>query len=360
MKLVYEAQGLYVKRRYVSEVNLGTTYSQTRGAVVLFSRRSGTRMCRYLSSCVAEYKYIGTLTYPGFDESVGYPDWMVDGKLVKEHLASFIREYKRKVFEGLHRDEEKTFSFFWFLEFQERGAPHFHYFTTHVPHIRERESLTVGEINKKIRDIIARLWNRIVAPNDEAHYKAGTQFDVLRSKRGGSISYAAKYARKQAQKRVPCGYENCGRFWGVSGLRAVVAASLVFAARHARSEAVKKLEERLAKLIKATAVAHNCKIFGAENGEKWRTIKLKPEIVDLVQGFIHDSAHELQKICKKSEGMLPFYVWEDPEDTEDDEFFQLPEKEAIWFWALKSVGWSYIGDRVDLSQEYSRRATLRE
>jgi hypothetical protein len=36
-----------------------------------------------------------------------------------------------------------------------------------------------------------------------------------------------KYAAKSEQKTVPDGYENVGRFWGVSGLRAVVAATIL-------------------------------------------------------------------------------------------------------------------------------------
>lgn len=172
-----------------------------RAGIVQFSAGAGVRMRRYLRECLAVYVNMVTLTYPGFYES--------DGAIVKEHLRRFIQELKR--YSERHAKDEGTrfdYSVFWFLEFQERGAPHFHLFTTHnYPH-----------------EWVAKTWYRIVDSEDERHLHAGTRIEALRSGKGGTISYATKYAVKQQQKVVPIEYDNVGRFWGVSGARATLSA----------------------------------------------------------------------------------------------------------------------------------------
>ena len=176
-----------------------------RTAIVGLSQSSVGRMRRYLASCEAEYRNMVTLTYPH-----GYPS---DGRLVKEHLRRFLQESRR--FRERYRDDRESvpvkWSAFWFLEFQARGAPHFHIFTTgFLP-----------------ASWVAATWYRIVNSEDLRHLRAGTRVEGLRAGRSGSIAYAMKYAAKSEQKTVPDGYENVGRFWGVSGLRAVVAATIL-------------------------------------------------------------------------------------------------------------------------------------
>lgn len=172
-----------------------------RSRVVGFSEGSAVRMRRYLRECLAEYIVMVTLTYPGFYSS--------DGTVVKEHLRRFLQELRR--YSDRHdKDAGQRFRFsaFWFLEFQERGAPHYHLFTTHAyPH-----------------EWVAKTWYRIVNSEDERHLHAGTRVEQLRAGKLGTIGYATKYAIKQAQKAVPAGYENVGRFWGVSGDRYTLAA----------------------------------------------------------------------------------------------------------------------------------------
>jgi len=142
-----------------------------------------------------------TLTYPN-----EYPH---DGALVKYHLKRFLQEIRRAAISSGRKD---SYSSFWFLEFQERGAPHFHVLTTEF--IR--------------KDELAQLWYGIVASGDEKHLKAGTSVEKLRLGRKGMISYAKKYALKSCQKVVPDHYQNVGRFWGVSGVKTVTAADVTF------------------------------------------------------------------------------------------------------------------------------------
>jgi hypothetical protein len=118
-------------------------------------------------------------------------------------LQECKREYIRQ------NGDDGTYSAFWFLEFQARGAPHFHIFCTWSPN----------------KEWVAKTWYFIVGSEDDRHLRAGTRVEFIRSGRAGTISYASKYAAKQEQKDVPSDYENVGRFWGVYGRRAVVSAS---------------------------------------------------------------------------------------------------------------------------------------
>lgn len=178
-----------------------------RGRVEGLSDSSAKRMRRYLRSCVANYRYMITLTYPFNYES--------DGAVVKEHLRRFLQELQRKAELNSYG---VGFSAFWFLEFQERGAPHFHIFSTYSPqdHSRGKDSF------------IKKTWYRICGTDDERHLVAGTREEVLETGRDGTISYASKYAAKSAQKEVPPDYKNCGRFWGIHGMRSTVCAVVRF------------------------------------------------------------------------------------------------------------------------------------
>lgn len=123
-----------------------------------------------------------TLTYPA-----QFPS---NGKTVKHHLE-LMREWFR--YRGV--------SAFWFLEFQARGAPHFHLFTDNPVDAKE----------------LSRKWYEVVGSGDEKHLRAGTQIQRIR-KPYAIAAYAAKYATKAEQKAVPSDYSNVGRFWGGFGI----------------------------------------------------------------------------------------------------------------------------------------------
>jgi hypothetical protein len=228
---VYKCSGnlLIIKEhvRAVPRQFIGTV----RDAVMQFSAGSAMRMRRYLRECMAEYKIMLTLTYPGF-----YPS---NGKAVKEHLRRFLQELRREYIRR-HSDDGRHSSF-WFLEFQQRGAPHFHIFCTWSPS----------------KEWVSRRWYDIVHSEDIRHFHAGTRVEVLRSGRAGSISYASKYANKQYQKEVPENYENVGRFWGIYGRRSVMAAATFVTNR-----------ERVASDVRASLIllykAINAALFNGE------------------------------------------------------------------------------------------------
>lgn len=196
-----------------------------RSAIKCFTANSARRMRRYLRECMSEYSTMVTLTYP-----CAYPS---DGKAVKEHLRRFLQECKREWERHAEKCgfDERLFSAFWFLEFQERGAPHFHIFLTWAPN----------------HTWVARRWYEIVDSEDNRHLQAGTRTEYLRTGRAGTISYASKYAAKMEQKIAPEGYENVGRFWGVCGRRSVVsAATYVSRADVAKKDVLKPLDKMIA------------------------------------------------------------------------------------------------------------------
>ena len=174
-----------------------------RSSIVGFSAGSGCRMRKYLRESMANYTQMVTLTYPF--------SYSIDGKEIKEHLRRFLQEMRRENVRwcNLHSGRPKEFSAFWFLEFQERGAPHFHILCTWAP----------------MRDWVAETWYRIVNSEDVRHLSAGTRVEYLRHGRKGAVSYASKYACKMEQKIVPGNYLNCGRFWGVCGRRGTLSAA---------------------------------------------------------------------------------------------------------------------------------------
>lgn len=195
-----------------------------RGSITAFSPGASMRMRRYLRSCIANYTVMVTLTYPGF--------YSTNGRVVKEHLRRMLQEMYR--YADRHGASKKTYSVFWFLEFQERGAPHFHLLTT----------------NEYPKDWVARTWYRIVNSEDERHLAAGTRIETIKSGRGGMISYVTKYAAKQQQKVVPEEFSSVGRFWGVSGYRATLSAATFVSQEQVRDTKVKTVLNTLVSLVK--------------------------------------------------------------------------------------------------------------
>jgi hypothetical protein len=151
-----------------------------RGVIKKFSFGSIRRLRFLLRNTAEQMEYEVGLTYPN-----EFPN---DGLLVKKHFHKLrmrlnYREYK----------------YIWILEFQGRGAPHFHML-----------------LNKEIdKDVLASMWFDIVGSGDAKHLKRGVHVGVIRSKEK-MAGYFATYLSKQDQKLVPETFQNVGRFWGAS------------------------------------------------------------------------------------------------------------------------------------------------
>lgn len=121
-------------------------------------------------------------------------EWPVDGRLAKRHLDNFLRQLRRLV---------PDIGYLWLLEFQRRNAPHFHIFLTIPP-------------TEELRLKLAAAWCQITSPNDpealrfHQDQRNWIDWDMF------SSGYLTKYLDKDAQKSIPEGYYNFGRFWGNS------------------------------------------------------------------------------------------------------------------------------------------------
>lgn len=119
----------------------------------------------------------------------------LDGRRIKKHFKAFILAYLRKF--GLDG------RYFWVLEFQKNGNPHFHIVTDCKADITTQ------------REFVAARWYKIVGSGLQKALKAGTSCDLVRSQ-AGVASYIAGYLKKANQKQVPDNFHNVGRFWGGS------------------------------------------------------------------------------------------------------------------------------------------------
>ena len=163
-----------------------------RGAVTALSRQAMSRMkLHFRNAPEAAHKAILTLTYPS--------QYTTEGKEVKRHLDLMKRWLKRN---GVKAGS-------WFLEFQARGAPHFHCYLSDYPS---------GGVKA-----VSQAWFNIVGSGDEKHLawhegrlSGRPCLEWFRVPHAAS-AYATKYATKQEQKDVPAEYQNVGRFWGCWG-----------------------------------------------------------------------------------------------------------------------------------------------
>ncbi len=151
-----------------------------RGEIIEYSSSSQRRFEMVARNVCDKLGVFITLTYP-----MSYP---MNGTLVKSHLHLFLIYLQRKGYQYL-----------WTLEFQERGAPHFHVLVDkHIPH-----------------QWVAKTWYEIVGSKDEKHLKAGTKVEAVRD-RSRMGWYITSYMKKWQQKIVPEEYRKVGRFWGRS------------------------------------------------------------------------------------------------------------------------------------------------
>jgi len=249
--IIYDLQGFLLLRRAVCTPFAGTLHG--RGEIRGFSPSSGARMRRYLRTCRADYKTMGTLTYPA-----GFP---TDGRTCKQHLDTLVKAIRRYV--SGDPAAAKEFSIFWFLEFQARGAPHYHFFCTH--HID--------------KDWLARRWYETVGSEDVRHLHAGTRIEAIRSGRYGTCSYAGKYAAKAEQKDVPPDFHHVGRFWGVYGLRSCLAATIYFPLEFLETTIYAEFRDELRNILrKVRGRVRNLRLKGVSSGVHISDLRVLDEI----------------------------------------------------------------------------------
>jgi hypothetical protein len=158
-----------------------------RGGVSSFSRQSRTRLMMRINSIdrrtSANMPAMITLTYPG--------EFSADPEEWKRHLANFKERFFR---------EYGKVPAFWKLEFQERGAPHFH-LLIYDPLLRMHQW--------SFKKWLSKAWYETVASGDERHLKAGTNVELPRASNKPE-TYCSKYVGKPEAGRA-----GVGRFWGL-------------------------------------------------------------------------------------------------------------------------------------------------
>lgn len=107
--------GIVVRRG--CNVNLNRrNYSHERKKIYMVSKRSLARLALLVRGSGVQFTSLMTLTY-----GANYP---LSGRIAKKHLNHFLINAKRNF---------GTFEHIWVLEFQERGAVHFHIACTLPP-----------------------------------------------------------------------------------------------------------------------------------------------------------------------------------------------------------------------------------
>jgi hypothetical protein len=148
--------------------------------------------------------------------------------VAKRHLDLF----QKRVTRYLKRFGITGWGCLWFLEFQTRGAPHFHLLFFGLKGTRNCFPLAL------FMKWLSSAWAEIVGHSDsfeyQKHLNAGTKAEIYRSQHFG---YALKYASKLEQKSVPAEFSDIGRFWGCwnSPLGAPVVRSLYTASNALRT-----------------------------------------------------------------------------------------------------------------------------
>lgn len=168
---------------------------------------------------VAGIPALVTLTYPKCWETCA-----PSAKVAKQQLDRFFRRWDRAC---------GPFAGVWKLEFQRRGAPHFHIFAR-VPMMVEHK---VGRgrgarfVAEPFTTWLSRTWFEVVGSHDVKHLRAGTGVDYSEGLRCSDprrlAAYFAGYAAvkdKAYQHRCPDAWtEGAGRWWGVRRLETVTA-----------------------------------------------------------------------------------------------------------------------------------------
>jgi hypothetical protein len=161
-----------------------------RKEITMLSDESLRRLAFVANNTNIDLRSMITLTYP-----YEYPTC---GKTCKNHLERLLKGLKRLCGQDL--------AYLWFLEFQKRGAPHFHILL---------QVALMDEDRDAWRSWLSYRWYKIVKSGDDKHLLAGTRWENVRQA-DGLRHYVVKYAAKTYQKQVPEGFQEVGRFWGNS------------------------------------------------------------------------------------------------------------------------------------------------
>lgn len=156
-----------------------------RGAVSEFSKASRRRMLEMINQVTFERLTFCSMTYPAV--------WPDDPREWKAHLRAFRARLERKF--GKLR-------VLWRLEFQERGAPHFHLLLLDAPFI--------------CRFWLSKAWAQCNRGHSWDNFRYGTNIKGVAKKgeNGKIVAYVCKYIAKLPDGESENKHEFTGRYWG--------------------------------------------------------------------------------------------------------------------------------------------------
>ena len=158
-----------------------------RGKVERFTNQSRRRLFKQLLKLNTghEYHFI-TLTYPK-EYSLDFAVWKAD----LHKLSSGLRYHYPKI------------GFIWKLEYQKRGAPHFH-LLAYIPSVHHI---------KELRDTVRKSWRKIIGETSTRSFQYSVQVDAVQDIKA-SVFYLALYQTKDLNERTDI---PSGRVWGIYG-----------------------------------------------------------------------------------------------------------------------------------------------
>lgn len=199
-----------------------------RGAICGFSRSSRRRLIDILMMVpwadvahqtkhdVEAHMVLVTLTYPR-----EYPS---EADTVKTHLANFRR--------NVDRARPTRYSALWRLEYQKRGAPHFHILMMFEDPVRITS----------LQNWARKIWYRVVGSDDPAHLEHGVDVrpvTVNKHRPGGLMCYLVKYLGKLSSETF-----HTGRIWGEWGeLPKVIRVAVTFQTRKGYVEFLRRVRK---------------------------------------------------------------------------------------------------------------------
>lgn len=158
-----EGQGSLLAVAYRGDAQRQQKGGAARGLVTEFSRNSRVRLLRKIARLDAGGAVFITLTY-GAD----YPT----AKIAKQHLRALLERFRRAY---------PKMSAIWRLEFQKRGAPHFHLICFNLPFLPHKD--------------LRRMWGQITIRYASGDQLPFVRIEMIKSRRG-VMFYAAKYVAK--------------------------------------------------------------------------------------------------------------------------------------------------------------------
>jgi hypothetical protein len=199
-----------------------------RGIIRSFSNASRRRLLRTFGTIDTR-----DVPPPLFAALTYHNEWP-DEHGCKKHLDIFIKRWEKRWGET---------PIVWKMEYQGRGAPHFHLLAL------------CGELDEAalcIRTLwIARNWNEIAAPGDMEHYRVHAYMGPNRQRRavqicrswGEASAYAAKYLGKWVEPTDTYPV-NVGRFWGVRRPKLLPITAVVQAVKYRAARAIQRILAR--------------------------------------------------------------------------------------------------------------------